>query len=116
MSVSKLVRAKFRVKIKSLAEEASIIRLEEKRCVGVSRDSDRGCLTYHRKLVVRNEQRATLIALAFIRGVPYRVLEKEGSKSVDNKAVLRILVSLAWRSEQSEALDCWLSKSMEKAA
>lgn len=116
MSVSKLVRAKFRVKIKSLAEEARIIRLEEKRCVGVSRDSDRGCLTDHRKRIVRNERRAALLAYAFVRGVPYQVIENAGSKPVDKKAVLRILVSLAWRNQQSDALDFWLSKLMEKAA
>jgi hypothetical protein len=116
MAVSIIVRCKFRVKIKSLAEEARIIRLEERRCVGIKRDADRGCLRLHRISVVRNEQRATLLALAFLRGVPYRVIEKEGSKPVDKKAVLRILESLAWKRQQSEELDCWLSKSMEKAA
>jgi hypothetical protein len=116
MGISKIVRAKFRVKIKSLMEESRIIRKEEKRCVGVKRDEDRGCLRWHRVGIVRDEQRATLLALAFLRGVPYRVIEKEGSRPVDKKAVLRILESLAWKRQQSEALDCWLAKSMEKAA
>lgn len=55
-----------RVKIKSLAEEARIIRHEEQRC-----HSDfRSGLYMHRIDVVRPECRAALLAYAFLRGKP----------------------------------------------
>lgn len=68
--LSKVNRARFRVKIKSLAEEARIIRHEEKRLLS---PQDRGCLHAHRVNIVREEQRATLLAYAYARGVPYRL-------------------------------------------
>jgi hypothetical protein len=83
--MNKLVKAKFRVKIKSLAEEARIIRTEEKRFGGQS--SERGILRHHRTTVVRNEQRATLLAYAFMKGVPYGVVERGSAKDIDVKSV-----------------------------
>lgn len=53
-----------KVKIKSLAAEAVIIRLEEKRARGQLRNE----LHQHRVHDVRSEQRAALLAYAFIRG------------------------------------------------
>lgn len=54
-----------KIKIKSLAEEARIIRFHEKR---VRDDELRGQLHYHRVADVRDEQHATLLAYGFIRG------------------------------------------------
>lgn len=116
MVISKLVRAKFRVKIKSLAEESRIIRREEKRCVGPKHDSTRGHLWWHRVSDVRKEQRSTFLALAFLRGVQYRVVESPNSKLVDTKAVLRILQSLALKTKMSEQLDLWLKVPKQAAA
>lgn len=116
MSISKLVRAKFRVKIKSLAEESRLIRIEEKRCVGPKHDSTRGHLWWHRVSIVRREQRSTFLALAFLRGVPYLAIESPNSKPVDTKAVLRILQSLAFKTKASEQLDLWLRVPKQVAA
>lgn len=74
-----------KVKIKSLAEEARIIRKEEGRAKGrrvkpgefLGRDDElRLSLRYHRIVDVRIEQRASLIAYAFLRGVPFAVVER----------------------------------------
>ncbi len=81
-----------KVKIKSLAAEARIIRLEEKRAskrryikpsVSISRvwtyhgDNDlRESLHRHRIDVVRVEARHSLLAYAFLRGVPYAAVER----------------------------------------
>ena len=62
-------RAMLRVKIKSLAEEARVIRFEEKR----SRQPIRDELHHHRVVVVRREARVSQIAYGLIRG---RALER----------------------------------------
>lgn len=90
--MSPLVLAKFRVKIKSLAVEARIIRAEEKRCKS---DSDRGNLRHHRITAVRDEQRWTLLAYAYVRGIPYCSVEVNSKRPVKIRHVNRILKSLA---------------------
>ena len=72
---------KLRVNVKSLAAEAKIIRQEAKRYPGDS--SERGCLNWHRISVVRDEARAAQLAYAFLRNIPYSVVESEGSKPVN---------------------------------
>lgn len=63
-----------KVKLKSLAAEAKIIRdLENKPENKAFKDS----LSYHRKLDVRREARATLLAYAFLRGKNYRDVERK---------------------------------------
>jgi|WetSurMetagenome_2_1015567.scaffolds.fasta_scaffold00090_67 hypothetical protein len=87
---------KLKIKIKSLAYEAQAIRKEERATVRVRvedgiapprfairlknpRGSSLGDdLYFHRTLDVRKEQRATLIAYGFLRGVPYAALEQGG--------------------------------------
>ena len=113
---SRLIKAKFRVKINSLSEEARMIRKEEKKMVGVSLDRTRWELTNHRTGIVRREQRATLLAYAFFRGVPYRAIEKVGSKPVDQDALLRVLNSLAGKEQRTDKLQQWLTFTVEIAA
>ncbi len=106
----KLARAKFRVKIKSLAEEARIIRTEEKKF----KDNDwfscqrRHELYWHRVWHVRNEQRSTFIAYAFFRGDSYRSIEKT-AKKVDVAKVTAILRNLARMEVTQGQIDLWLN-------
>lgn len=62
-----------KVKIKSLAEEARIIRKEERKTVGRLR----AALLEHRVIDVRREARATQLAYGFLRGRSYRQLENK---------------------------------------
>jgi hypothetical protein len=62
---------KLRVNIKSLAAEARIIRKEAKRAGPRYRDA----LTGHRKGRLREEARMAHLALAFMRGRPYKSVE-----------------------------------------
>lgn len=64
-------REMLRVKVKSLAEEARIIRREEHRNWGTLRDE----LHLHRVGVVRREARAAHLAYGFIRGRSYSQME-----------------------------------------
>jgi hypothetical protein len=61
-----------KVKVKHLAEEARIIRKEELRNAGDTRD----WLYLHRILGVRPECRATHIAYAFVKGTPLEKVER----------------------------------------
>lgn len=76
-----------RVKIKSLAEEAKMIRLEEHRQKayrkrkGLSRPTPEfWSLREHRTIDVRNEARASLLAYAYLRGMAYHRCEHPKSK------------------------------------
>jgi hypothetical protein len=68
------LRVCLRVKVKSLAAEAKIIRKEEKR---VKSQSIRESLYRHRIDVVRYEARHTNIAYGFLRGRTYAEIENK---------------------------------------
>lgn len=108
-----LVRAKFRVKIKSLADEARTIRGEERKACGRGDYPACNSLHYHRVMVVRAEARATFLAYAFCRGVPYHVVEGKGvRKEFDLKRVVGICKSLAERvASPAEVMD-WVAQSL----
>lgn len=57
-------RRHLKVKIKNLAEEARIIRSEERKVHGMEKWE----LQHHRRTVVRDEARRSLVAYAIIRG------------------------------------------------
>lgn len=86
--------AYLRIKLKSLAAEARIIRREEKRA-NEYRDFDlQNSLTLHRKGTVRSEARATLLAYQYLRGIPYAACEKPNPKKhnpIDMDAVKRMV-------------------------
>lgn len=69
-------REMLRVKIKSLAEEARIIRAEEKRTRGRLRDE----LHLHRIFDVRAAARHAHLAYGFIRGRTYEQMERKAGR------------------------------------
>lgn len=73
-------RELLRVKAKSLAEEARIIRKEESRARGVLW----GELNWHRRSVVRGEARATYLAYGLVRGTALDRIERPGSERDDS--------------------------------
>lgn len=76
----KLEVHKLRVNVKSLASEARFIRQEMTKC----RDpKTRVALTEHRRSRLRPEARLAYLALAYIKGTPYRVAEPRTSKTVN---------------------------------
>lgn len=103
-------RARLRVKIKSLAEEAKIIRHEERR-IGTTRfpqmyqDSVRGCLRHHRVTRVRDEARAAQLAYAIMRGVPYVKVEGVAAKAVPISRIASILKSMAWYDDSGKDIN-----------
>lgn len=65
-------RKLLKIKVKSLAAEAKIIRKEEFRSNRQTRDA----LYWHRIFVVRTEARATHVAYGLIRGRTYKQIEQ----------------------------------------
>lgn len=86
-------RAKFKVKIRSLAEEARIIRHLSKKHGG-KWASTGGLLRQHNIDVVRPEQRATQLAYAFLRGVKYKAVDRDAKTSPFASSVARVCRSL----------------------
>lgn len=82
-------REMLRVKVKSLAEEARIIRLEEKRSSGSLRQE----LYLHRIQVVRGASRDAHLAYGFILGRTYEQMEsKHTSGKAPNWAAVRTML------------------------
>jgi hypothetical protein len=115
-----------RVKLKSLAEEARIIRQEERKA-NKYRDyvlQDR--LHYHRVEDVRSEARATLLAYQYLRGMPYAICEKANSTIPDIAAFERMCLKYGkvkvsfdeWAKEKEPkpSLVDWLLGNKNKVA
>ncbi len=86
------MKTHLKIKIKSLAAESRIIRLEEKKWRGGH--PMRISLWDHRVKAVRNEARAALLAYGFLRGRTYRQVEPHGTPPV---AILVRAKDIAYR-------------------
>lgn len=83
-----------RVKIKSLAAEAKIIRLEERKWVTKDGRKDhpiRIGLNAHRRHDVRKEQRSALLAYGFLRGRAYKRIESKCHAHPDIERVIELV-------------------------
>lgn len=82
---SEQVRRRLRVNIKSLAAESRIIRAERKKATTADVAAS---LRNHHVLRVRPEARAAQLLYAFVRGVPYRVVERTTKLSESDRKCL----------------------------
>jgi hypothetical protein len=115
-----------KIKIKSLAAEARIIRREEKRSSGELQRQ----LCEHRRRVVRRAARHNLLAYSFLRGRRYEQLERspfgpdwtEVSKLVVRFGVCHdgevetVAQFEARRKQQGEAFAAWTKNAVERIA
>jgi hypothetical protein len=101
-----------KIKSKHLSEEAKIIRFEERKLLkqyqwSLNKYREAGhndiyprwhdkafneykSISQHRKWEVRNENRATYLARAYIAGVPYKIVEQK--RNPDNEHVFKTFV------------------------
>ena len=94
---------KLKIKSKHLGLEAKVIKFEEAKLKkqirwhskNQSPNKDLECklnsITEHRRWNVRNENRATFLARAFIAGVPYKTVEHKRKPETDYKFQVYIL-------------------------
>lgn len=117
-------RTYLKVKIKSLAEEARIIRKETKRA---KRVSIKNGLAEHRKGVVRNEARHTHLAYGFLRGREYRQMEPKAHETPNWDKVRKMVSKYGthfgaygyenWKQERADReellrrFDAWLEQA-----
>jgi hypothetical protein len=90
-----------KIKSKHLALEPGIIRFEERKLLKQIRNgydmlAKYTELVYHRKNDVRNEARATQLAIAYLKGKPYSKVELKRKSETEylfqNKILPRVLV------------------------
>lgn len=96
-----------RVKLKSLAAEAKIIRQQEVEANQLKDYGQQNSLREHRTGIVRRQSRATLLAYQFLRGVPYAAVERPNSKPVDWKPVLQMVKKYGDATLTAENLYDW---------
>jgi len=80
----KIAVHQLRVNVKSLAAEARFIRHEMRRTQSVEA---KGSLAYHRRLRLKPEARLAHLALAYVKGVPYRKVENHCKDKVKSDAL-----------------------------
>lgn len=83
--------AELRVKIKSLAVEATIIRKEERRAKLRGDRDTFWSLRAHRTYDVRRESRASLLAYGYLRGIEYRKIERNCHDLASRDDIVRII-------------------------
>tara|TARA_R110000822_G_scaffold21989_1_gene69533 strand:- start:46 stop:450 length:405 start_codon:yes stop_codon:yes gene_type:complete len=109
-------RTYLKVKIKSLAAEALIIRTEERRAYARGRTALRMGLQDHRKGIVRTESRHTHLAYGFIRGRDYHQMESSTHETPNwekvRKMVDRYGAYVVWDSS-SETYDDYRKRQQE---
>lgn len=115
-------RRELRVKIKSLAQEARIIRAEERRCREslsrtVGHDEQRAALAsaytslrMHRVIDVRRESRYSLLAYALIRGRKFRDVERCSPLASIDVAKLTTLVRRFGAAGAESLVARWLAE------
>lgn len=111
------MRTYLKIKIKSLAAEARIIRQEERKWPGPS-DVRHG-LHNHRVVDVRMETRSALLAYGFIRGKEYRKIETFCYSVPNGMRIAQLAVKYggtrrANRVETENAVNAWLKEPISK--
>ena len=96
---------KLRVNVKSLAAEAKIIRDEIKRA---STTEARHALHDHRMTRVRPQARLAHLALAFTRGIPYKVVEPKAKIKPCAKDLTNKIIRFAWTPNAEQKIHDWL--------
>src|SRR5258706_9283083 len=102
-------RFALKIKIKSLAEEARIIRADENRldCTDQQDRYKQQSLVNHRKHVVRPEARATLLAYAYIRGQIYRKVEPISDTEPEWRRVRKMVETYGPKPFDEAAFNAW---------
>ena len=93
-----------RIKIKSLAAEAAIIRAEARKTTGMVKWG----LNHHRKTVVREYARENLLAYGAIKGIPYEAIEKQARIEPDFSRISHIAERFGG---STQAIEQWVQEA-----
>ena len=105
-----------KVKIISLADEARTIRREEKKAKADGETELLIGLMDHRKGPVRYEARSSLLAYGYLRGIPYRVMERKCREEPDWKRVIGLAKKFGsgWDEDRDVNFKNWREKPWEE--
>jgi hypothetical protein len=100
-----------KVKIKSLAAEAAIIRKEEQKRPKIGMTGTRFELQQHRRYIVRDEARSAQLAYGFLRGKPYRSMEAKTWVGPDRVRIAEIAIKFGYlnKKEAVQQITDWLN-------
>lgn len=104
-----------KIKLKTLAEEARIIRKEEQKMRGHIWGPKAEKYHRHRIDVVRTEARATHLAYGFLRNRTYGQVESGSHKTVPYERVAKLVSrygGLQYRDVTAETIKAWVKASM----
>jgi hypothetical protein len=105
------VIATLRVNIKSLAAESSIIKKE---CRKHQDEEIRNTLYLHRVKDVRKESRITQLTLAAVKGIPYKVVERNAKTEPDWKKVMaKVDRHAKFNSELKQRVSAWCTEASQ---
>ena len=96
-----------RVKLKSLAEEARIIRAEEAKANRYKAYDTQARLREHRAGAVRKAARETVLAYQYLRGIPYAAVEQPDSKPIDWSNVRKMIHKYGHQMLSDDTLRDW---------
>jgi len=95
-----------RIKIKSLAAEASTIREEARKVHGMVKWE----LNHHRTSLLRKHARHNLLAYGLLRGVPYEVIEIKCNDAPHFESVIKFAKTFGGKEED---IAVWVQKAKE---
>jgi hypothetical protein len=94
-------RYALKIKIKTLAAEAQIIRFEENRTINTSKKAD---LAMHRRGIVREAARNAQLAYGYVRGRSYHQLEAKCHIEPNWKTVKAMVEKYGIRFNEEESI------------
>lgn len=112
------MKSHLKIKIKSLASEAKIIRFQERKVLAHRRAmiarqgaekkveslySEYHSLREHRRNEVRTEARLSQLAYAFLREKPYEITEEANSTEFNADRVAALVIKFGGKSKQHHA-------------
>lgn len=102
-----------KVKIKSLAAEARIIRLEEQRAKRSRQTDLRAGLHHHRTFKVRQAARYAQLAYGYLRGRPYRLVERTTRTRASSATLLAEIKRFQPKPPDKSTIRDWLEQEAD---
>jgi hypothetical protein len=102
-----------KIKLRSLADEARLIRREERKAFSRGTEASRAIgmqMVEHRKTVIRSAARNTVLAYGFLRGLQYRDIEAKAYSAPEWKDVLRMVRRYGDRYVSEQEFESWKSQ------
>lgn len=101
-----------KIKIVSLAYEAKLIRTSERAAKEEANYIELSKLVHHRKHIIRPESRKSHLVYGFLRGTPYRKMERRCQEEPKWSSLEKMAKRFkdAWTQEDANAFKAWVEE------